>query len=570
MSIAAAQAYINDVKTGKILVCNSVLQAIDRHLNDIQSGGERGLWFDESAAERALKFFSFLRHSKGKWAGTPFTLSPWQAFIIYSLFGWKRMDGTRRFRYAYVEIPRKNGKTTFAAGVALYMMIADGEAGAEVYTGATTRDQAKICFEEAQRMVGKSPQLSSRATVFARNIHVTTTASKMEPVSSDAKTLDGLNPHCVVLDEIHAYKNRDLFDIFDSATGARSQPMIFMITTAGFNKEWFCYKYRRDVLSVLSGTVTDDALFGIVYTLDETDEWTDPKVWAKANPNYGVSVYDSYLKDKIYQAQIRPSEQVNVKTKNLNVWTDASKVWIPDEIWQAAGEPLNELDFKTLRCYGGLDLAAVSDFNAWAKIFPDEDGYFNLFMRFWIPEDTVKKRIDAGLHDLQQWIDEGWITTTPGNVADYGQIRDDIVNDFLFFGLESAAYDRNWNSSHIVQEIESELDPVFREDEYKSRMTPFGQGFVSMNAPTKEFERLAMQGKIRHGGNPVLRWMLRNVELRTDPAGNIKVDKAKSAEKVDGIVAAIEALAEYLTWNWSGDNGPSRYEDESAEMYFLD
>ncbi|GAB3324301.1 terminase large subunit [Larkinella ripae] len=566
MNVDLAKRYINDVETGKILVCIPVRQAIERHLNDLKTGSERGIWFDEAAATRALKFFSFLRHSKGKWAGRPFELAPWQAFIVYVLFGWKRDDGTRRFRYAYVEVPRKNGKTTFAAGVALYMMIADGESGAEIYTGATTREQAKICFEESQRMVRKSPLLQTKANVLAHNIHVMSTASKMQAVSSDANTLDGLNPHCVILDEIHAYKNRELFDIFDSATGARSQPLIFMITTAGFNKEWFCYKYRRDVLSVLSGAVLDDSLFGIVYTLDETDNWTDPAVWGKANPNYGVSVYESYLRDKVYQATIRPSEQVNVKTKNLNVWTDASKVWIPDEVWMGAAGVVDEMEMAQRRCYGGLDLAATSDFNAWALLFPADDGFFDVLLRCWIPEDTVKKRIDAGLHDLQQWVDEGWVRTTSGNVSDYNQIRDDIVADFSTFGLESAAYDRLYNSSHIVQEIENELGPVYRDGEYKSRMSPFGQGFVSMSAPTKEFERLAMLGKIRHGGNPVLRWMLRNVEIKTDPAGNIKVDKSKSAEKIDGVVAVIEALGEYLTWNWNSEE-PSQYEDASNPWF---
>lgn len=549
-STELAHRYIEDVITERMPVCKPVRQAVQRHLNDLETGKDRGLFFDERAAGKALAFFSFLRHTKGKWAGKPLELSPWQAFVVYCIFGWKFTDGTRRFRYSYVEVPRKNGKTTFAAGVALYMMVADAESGAEVYTGATTRDQARICFEEAQNMVRKAPDLQKRLTVYKYNIHSLATASKMEPVSSDYNTLDGLNPHCVILDELHAYKNSGLFDIFKSATGARAQPLVFMITTAGFNKEWFCYGLRKSILSILDGAVQDDSMFGMIYTLDENDDWQDPTVWAKANPNYGISVSEQYIKQECHSATIRPSERVNFLTKNLNVWTDAADVWIPDEIWMLGSNPIDEASLEGKVCYGGLDLASVSDFNCEALVFPADDGYFDVLLRCWIPEDTVKKRVENGLADLERWIEAGWVRVTPGNVTDYNILKRDILEDFQKFNYQSMAKDR-WNSSHLVQELNDELGAVFREGKYVSKISDFGQGFQSMSTPTKELEKLALQGKIRHGGNPVLRWMLRNVMVRYDPSGNIKLDKEKSSEKIDGVVASVMALGEYLTFNWN-------------------
>lgn len=577
MSTALAQNYMNDVLSGRIVACEPVKQAVRRQEFDINTGEDRGLYFDEDAAERAINFFGFLKHTKGKWAGKPVLLEPWQCFIVYTIFGWKwKATGSRRFQTAYVEVSRKNGKTTFAAGIALYALLADGEAGAEVYTGATTRDQAKICFQEAKNMVDKSMSLKRKATALTHNISVLSTASKMEPVSSDYNTLDGLNPHCVILDELHAYKTSGLYDIFTSAIGAREQPLIFMITTAGFNKEWWCFEFRKSVLEMLNGAIEDDTLFGIVYTLDEEDQddWQNPELFIKANPNLGVSVSLQYLQNKVHQAQIRPSEQFNVKTKNLNMWVDAPKVWIPQDTWEKGNVPVDEEDFAGQLCYAGLDLATKEDFNAFVIAFPDDDGGFDIVCRFWIPKETVDKRRKEGLTAIDQWIDEGWIRVTEGNYVDYRKILEDILEDFKRFDLQSIAKDA-WNSGWMYQELNSLLDPVYRNGKSQPRVTDFNQSIKSMTSPTVHLENLCDEGKLRHGGNPVLAWMMRNVALEflgkevEDPISGKpqqarKPSKIKSAKKIDGAVSLVMAIGEYLTWNWSAE---PQTEYKRGDMY---
>lgn len=563
--------YIEQVQSGEILACKPVKEAVQRHLDDLKSGHKRGLYFDDAAAAKTLKFFPYLHHSKGKWAGTVFIPEDWQAFIVYCLFGWKRTGGTRRFRTAYVEVPRKMGKTTLGAGIANYMLIGDGEAGAEIYTGATTRDQAKICFNEAQEMIRKSPALNKRATVLAHNVHVLATASKMQPVSSDHNVLDGLNPHCVILDEIHAYRDSGLFDIFVSAIGARTQPLIFMITTAGFNKEWFCYNYRKYVLSILNKSVRDDSIFGIVYTLDDGDEWTDETNWFKSNPNLGVSVSLDYLRSRVKTAMQRPSEQVNVKTKNLNVWTDAPKVWITAETWGKGNLPVNEMKLRGQVCYGGLDLATKEDFNALVLVFPDGEGSFDVVCRFWIPKATVDKRRTEGLTQIDEWISGGWLRVTEGEMVDYDQILADILEDFGTFDLRSIAKDA-WNSAWMYQQLNAVLEPLYHEGKYIPRVSDFSQTIKNMTSPTVYVEDLCDQGKLRHGGNPVLSWMMGNVALEMigkevedpitgKPQQARKPSKLKSQKKIDGAVSLVMALGEYLTLNWTSTGSSNVYED---------
>ncbi|MBD2705598.1 terminase large subunit [Spirosoma sp. BT702] len=572
--IEQAKSYIEQVHTGSILTCKPVQMAVNRHLNDLETGHERGLYFDEDAAYIALSFFPLLSHSKGKWAGKPFILSDWQAFFVYCLFGWKRSDGTRRFRIAYAEIARKNGKSTFAAAIGLYMLIADGEAGAEVYTAATTRDQAKICFTEARNMALKSAPLRKKATVLTHNIHVLSTASKMEALSSDYNTLDGPNPHCVILDEIHAYKTSGLYDIFISAVGARDQPLILMITTAGFNQEWFCFQQRKYGLQVLEGTLNDDELMVMIFTLDEEDEWTDERLWVKANPNLGESPSWTYLRGRIHTAKQKPAEQYNVKTKNLNLWVDAPKVWIDSDKWNECTGDVDEIELEGQTCYAGLDLATKGDFNAWIKLFPLEDGCFKLLCTFWIPEDSVQKHVDNGLKQLPEWIDSGLVKATPGNYVDYKAILEDILADFERFDIVSAAKDP-WNSAWMYQELNEKLQPGYRDGKPVDRISDFAQTIKNMTSPTVYLEDLVDEKKLIHDGNPVMAWMMRNVVLEYlgkevedlisgKPQQARKPSKMKSSKKIDGPVAAVMALGEYLTWNWQGDNdGESQYENQT-------
>jgi len=548
-----AKEYIEDVITGKELVGHLVRCAVERHLTDLEEAHERGLYFDEEAAQRPIDFFRFLTHSKGAFAGKPFELEPFQKFCIWVIFGWKNEDGTRRFKYAYKEISRKNGKTTFAAGLGLYMLLGDGEQGAEIYTAATKRDQAKICFNEAKSMVQKSKGLKKYITAYQNNLHIQATASKMEPLSADYDTLDGLNPHCSIVDEYHAHKNAELYNVMKSAMGAREQPLQFTITTAGFNKESPCYKLRKTCIDILEGRKQDDTFFALIYTLDEEDDWTDPANWKKANPNLGVALKMKYLKDECNQAQNNPSEIVNFLTKNLNIWTDASEVWIKDADWmQSANIVVDPAKLIGRECYAGLDLAVTRDITALVLLFPnEEDESFDVLPFFWVPADNARDRAERDQVDYPTWIRDGHIFSTPGNVTDYGFIKHTILELAEKYQIRSIAYDR-YNATQLVLELIDE----------GLTMAPFGQGFVSMSAPTKELEKLAIQGKLHHSGNPVLRWMASNVELRRDPAGNIKIDKAKSSEKVDGMVSLAMAIGEYLTL-FSQETG-SIYDDPDA------
>ncbi|TVT39625.1 terminase large subunit [Hymenobacter setariae] len=511
------------------------LLACERHLRDLEDGESRGLFFNEKVAAAAVRFYSFLTHNKGRWAGKPLTLEPWQQFIIASLFGWKRADGTRRFRESYVEVARKNGKSTLSSGVGLQLLVADGEAGAEIYTAATKKEQAKIVFDDAKNMAAKSAALKM-IRAHRNSIFVPSTMSKMQPMSADAKTEDGLNPHGIIIDEYHAHPNDELYGVLKSATGARSQPLLNIITTAGFNRLGPCAQLRKACVGILEQLHDDDAYFTVIFSLDEHDEWGDETCWQKANPNLGVSVGLDYLREQYRAAERMPSLQVNFKTKHLNLWTDASEVWLPHELWMqgAQGTPAELLVCR--KAWGGLDLASVRDITALVFLFPDEADGFDVLPFFWVPEDSIDERTKKDGVPYRQWVDEGYIIATPGNVTDYNFIKAQVLEFCEMYQVQMIEFDR-YNSSQLVIDLTEEGVP----------MQPFGQGFLSMSAPTKELEKLVLEGKIHHYGNPVLAWMCGNVEIKRDPAGNIKIDKGKSKEKVDGMVALAMALGGYMS-----------------------
>lgn len=328
-----AEIYAEQVRDGRILVCEYVRLAVRRYYADLDRALERGWHFDRRAALRAIGFIERLKHTKGEWAGRRFRLEPWQHFVLWNIFGWKNADGTRRFRYAYIEIARKNGKTALSAGVGLYMLFADGESRPEVYSAATVKDQAKICFADAVEIV-RATDLKHYLTPFRNSIVYEARGGMMKPLSSDYGTHDGLNPSCGIIDEFHAHRDSGMFDVIKSAFGARRQPLMFIITTAGFNKSGACYAYRENVIKVLREVNEDDTLFGIIYTLDTNEEWDDPRMWIKSNPNLGVSLSADYLADQVRDARNRPEAVRNVMTKNLNLWVDAERTWILDDTWQ--------------------------------------------------------------------------------------------------------------------------------------------------------------------------------------------------------------------------------------------
>jgi phage terminase large subunit-like protein len=551
----AVDQYISDVLSGKIPACKWVKLAIQRHLDDLENGHERGLVFDPKSGERIILFFTFLKHYKGAFAGRPFELLPWQQTMLYILYGWRYNNGERRFKYAYVEVSRKNGKTTLASGASLFALIADGEEGAEVYTAATKRDQAKIAFNDAKIMVEKSPDLKQLVEVYQHNLHVTTTHSKLEALSSDYDTSDGLNPHFALVDEYHAHKDAGLYNVIKSGMGARKQPLLFTITTAGFNKMGPCFALRKTCTEILEGIKEDDSQFAIIYTLDEGDDYLDEKVWIKANPSLGASISYQWLRQEVIQAKNNPTELVNLLTKNFNTWTDASAVWLEDKRWMACGGDVDTEEIRQDVAFGGLDLASTRDVNAFTLLFPVEslEKYVTLTW-YWIPADTMKERVqkDGVRYDL--WVDEGWITLTEGNVTDYRKIKMDIMNLCDLYRVEAVGFDR-WNSSQLIIELTEE----------GLNMQPFGQGFASMSQPSKTLETWVMSKSILHDNNPVTRWMLGNVELVRDAAGNIKPDKSKSQEKIDGIVSMIIAIGIMLIIAGEMANiGPSKYEDEEG------
>lgn len=530
-----AEKYIKNVIAGRIVTCRWVRKMCERHISDLKHGRRRGLYFDREAAVHALEFFDYLSHSKGEWAGQAVTLEPWQQAIIWILFGWyRRKSKKRRFREAYIEIARKNGKSTLASGLALYMLIADGEAGAEVYSAATKRDQAKIVWDEAARMVKKSPFLRSAITVHKDKMFVSfDTASKYEPVGRDADTMDGLNVHCAIVDELHAHRTSEVWDVLETGMGARRQPMIFSITTAGFNQASFCYEQRRYATALLDGVLQNDAFFTVIFTLDEDDDPWDERNWIKANPNLGVSVYWDELRELAAKAKELPTARNSYLTKRLNIWTTASEHWLHPDRWAACAFEVDENALAGRTCFGGLDLSSSLDLTALVWVFAptEDDPLYRVLPRFWVPETAMIERSRSQRVPYDAWVHQGYITAIPGDVIDYAYIYAQVDADARKFDVREIAFDR-WGAAEIyVRMAQAGLT-----------MVAMGQGYASMSSPMKTLEKLVMSQQIAHGGQPVLAWNAHNLVATVDPAGGIKPDKRKSVEKIDGMVATIMGL----------------------------
>lgn len=495
----------------------------------------------------AVRFFEkLLVHSKGEWAGKPFILQEWQREdIIKPLFGWKRRsDNTRRYRTAYIEIPRKNGKSTLCAGIALYLTFADGEPGAEVYSAAADRDQARIVFEEAKAMVEASPALSEHGKAFRNTIVIKSERNTYKVISADAYTKHGLNAHGIVFDELHAQPNRELWDVLNTSVGARRQPLMVMITTAGvYDPESICWEQHEYARQVLDGVIDDSAFFGYIAAADEEDDWTSPVSWAKANPGLGETIKLDYLEGECRRAIASPAYQNTFRRLHLNQWTSQEERWLDMGAWNACKRELPDLRGRT--CFGGLDLSSTTDIAAYVLCFPpeEENEPYWLVPYFWIPQANMIERVRRDRVPYDAWVRDGLMQTTPGNVIDYYYIEQTIRQLALDYQISEIAFDR-WGATLIYQRLE----------EARQTMIQFGQGFASMSPPMKEFLKLILAKQIAHDGNPVLRWMADNVVARQDPAGNVKPDKSKSKNKIDGIVAAIMGLDRALRYT------PSVYE----------
>ncbi|MDB5409291.1 MAG: terminase [Rhodospirillales bacterium] len=565
------EAYARAVVAGRVVAGRLVTLACRRHLDDLANGAARGLVWDGAAARHALDFFGHLRHSTGEWANQPFELQPWQSFVIGSLFGWKRGDGLRRFRTAYVEVARKNGKSAMLAGTALYALVADGEAGAQVYAAATTRDQARIVFGEAERMVDASPALRARVTRTVNNLAVLPTSSWFRPLSADASKMDGLNVHFAAVDEVHEHATPDIAQKLNTATGARRQPLIFEITTAGHDRHSVCRQHHEFSVKALEGTLpaaATDTWFAFIATIDPGDDWTDPAVWIKANPSLDVTVKREDLKRQVDEAREMPAQQNAIRRLRLNEWTEQVTRWLDMAVWEEGG-PLAETNWREVRsgldaiaerlagreCYGGLDLARVNDLSAFVLLFrPTDDSDLGdladkwiALCRFWVPEEDILRRARRDRVPYDLWRDQGFLVATPGNATDFTFIGHEILEIAARYDLREVAYDRTF-AGEIVQTLQDE----------GVNLIQYGQGFLSMAAPTAELERLSVSRALWHGGHPVLRWNASNVAVRQDPAGNIKPDKERSSERIDGISALVNAIGRALVTDRSSPYSDGR------------
>lgn len=543
--IRTAEKYIADVLSGKVVVSATTRLTFERHASDLINAPENGWYFDKRSAEKVFAFCKFLMHSPDKRSWIQFEPEPWQAAIMYIVFGWKKKDGSRRFNYAYIEIPKKNGKTTFAAVFSNYLLFFDDEEEAEVYHAATVEKQAHICFDKAKRMIEKSPALAHRGKCLTNNVSVPSTGSKMEPLGRDSESMEGINPSGAVIDEYHVFtwKNNFVFENIQSATVNRRQPLVVIITTSGRDKDLPCFEYRNLCIEILKGIKKQDDTFAVIYTLDETDDWKDPLCWKKANPNWGISVLPDRFEDEFKGAINSKVKEVSFKTKNLNLWVDAPTVWIPDETWMKCSHGLTYDDLKGQICYGGLDLASSIDINALALFFPDVKGHPALRLFFWIPEAKIKEKEDRV--DYGYWQKGGFINVTPGSIIDIDQQSKDLLAALQDYKVEGLAYDPFMAHHGIIQNLQKGGFPVARLDLYV-------QSIKNMSAPTKELEKIVTSAQLEHFNNPVLRWMLRNVVIIIDTNENFKPDKKRSREKIDGIIAAITAIGEYLTLTTGG------------------
>ena len=498
-------------------------------------------WYDKEAADRAIGFFrDCLTHVKGEKAGQPFELDNWQEDIVGAMFGWKRPDGTRRFRTSYIEIPRKNGKSTLCAGLALYMLFCDGESGAEVYSAAAEREQASIVFDIAAQMVQSEAILRNASKTFRKSIAVEKTASTYKVLSADAFTKHGLNASAIIFDELHAQPNRDLWDVLSTSTGARVQPLTIAITTAGYDRNSICYEQNQYAQKVRDGVIEDDSFLPIIYSADKENDFRSRKTWQKANPAYGISIREDYLEREAQRAAELPSYENTFKRLHLNMWTEQATRWLPLDRWDEA-EPFEAFDSRP--CWAGLDLASTTDIAAFVMVCPDDEGGIDVVPVFWIPEENAYARERRDRVPYAAWAKKGLIRLTRGDVIDYEQIREDIIQLADEYNIQEIAVDR-WNSTQLVTQLEGELSHI--------DMAMFGQGFRSMSSPCKLLEQLVMSKKCHHGANPVLRWMMGNVAIESDASANIKLSKKKSTEKIDGIVALVMALARSSE---SGDSG---------------
>jgi phage terminase large subunit-like protein len=555
--------YALDVVAGRIVAGILIRKACERHLRDLADGPARGLTFDAAAADRAISFCSLLRHYKGEWGPRPghplgdrIELGPWQKFLVGAAFGWKRADGSRRFRSVYVEIAKKNGKTLIAAVIGILLAFFDDEPGAEVYAVATKRDQAKLVWNDALQMIKRNPDLAKRLETLALTITDLKTASFFRPLGRDSDTDQGINPHGAIVDELHVLDDRDTIDNIETATSARRQPMVWKITTAGVKRQSVWAEERADAVAVVEGRATDDSMLVLIYTLDEGDDPFDEAVWPKANPNLGVSVNVETLREQAEVAKRSPGKLAAFLRFRMDIPTAVSTRAIDIEMWDRwidpAGLEHRQDAFEpgpppAAGCYGGLDLASVRDLTALLLWFAATDidpetgevttleGMYDVLCWFWCPAEGVDERSKRDGVPYADWVRDGFLIATPGNVTDYAFIQAKIEELAELFSIGEIGFDR-WNATQLATQLM----------QGGASMVAVPQTHAGLGPAWREWDKLIIEGKVRHGAHPVLRWMAGNMELETDAAGNQKPSKRLSSERIDGMVAGDMALGRWM------------------------
>lgn len=545
--------YATDVVTGKILANKAVRLACQRHLDDLKNGKKRGLHFDESAADHIIAFFrEFLIFYEGEFDGKPFILQPWQEFIVGCVFGWKTKDGFRRFRTAYCEVGKGNGKSPLAAGIGLYGLLFDGESGAEILSAATTREQAGVLFRDARAFADGSPELKEMLVVDQHNIAYAATNSFFRPVSSEHRGLDGKRPHIALIDEIHEHPNSAVIDKIRAGTKSRRQAMIFEITNAGYDRHSICFQHHEYTEKILEGVIKNDAWFGYMTGLDvcdkceadgktipqdgcpDCDDWRDERTWIKSNPNLGTSIKEKYLREQVDEAKQMPSKENIVKRLNFCIWTEGITKWISAEKWnECCDRSLNIENYIGMPCYAAFDLASKIDICALILLFDTEKG-FAVFGKYYLPEETIKNYRNE---QYRNWLRSGHIIQTPGARTDYAYIEDDLKLINKNHPIIELAFDPH-EATYLVNNVMQWLTP--------EQCVSINQGPALMSEPMKELEARVYARQIFHDGDPVLSWMMSNVILKegrtSGPVKHYYPTKNSTENKIDGVVAMIMAV----------------------------
>ncbi len=510
-------------------------------------------YYDKAAANKVIRFIEkYITHVKGDFAGESLILENWQKEdIIKPAFGIKKKkDGSRRFKIIYVEVPKGNAKSTLGAALMLYVLGADGQKGGEVYSAAGDRDQATIIFDIAKDMISGNINLSARFKIWKYSITYPKTNGKYKAISAEAGTKHGYNPSGIAFDELHVQPNKELWDTLVQGAIKRANCIIFAFTTAGYDMETICYEQHDYAIKVRDGVIKDDSFLPVVYAAEPEDDIYDIAIWKKANPGFGTIVQEDFFHREILKIKHQPSHESTFRRLHLNQWVGSAETWIPDNVWMKnSAEPI----YKG-KCYGGVDLSTVGDISAYVLFWPDTKA---VKCYLFVPGDCVDDRSRREGINYDVWVKDKLLTATPGNTIDYSYIMKAMIDSREKYEVAAIGFDR-----YLMEDLGNKFSQADVDLE-KWPLLPIGQGYVSMSEPTKTIERMAYSGELRHGGNPVLRWMCSNIQIESDAAGNIKMSKKKSREKIDGMVALAMAIS---AWGGAEPEFRSRYEDEGAEL----